>query len=588
MTNKQKQMRFSIRAGLFIAVCLTGTVLFRVYDPITKWVKAQNETVYQPYYTGQETGMQVDSNASLRAQELAHQAFADHTEQESPYALKAEALLKEADGAKAEPVSRVYTTKRAVAFYFSGLGNASELAHVLEALEGTGSVGQFFITREELDSCRDEIQQIVAAGMQLGISFRGGEFSTARDQLAQWLEMEEQLRSSFGYKQKLCLWQSNGSSSDLCLTAAAAGGYTVVKQLRDAVPAAAAYAESSQEIVNLLYPKSRTNLQRGESVHFRMNQIQNGDKILGNLVAQMALNKSDYPVVPMLEILADTKELYTFPLNAEAILPEVKDVIYPGQLGKDIPFSYLDEHYIGAHDINNELFLPGFTANEVAQLDRTGLVPNDEGYIFLTFDDWGTDASIEPILQVLAKHNAKATFFIRTNYVESNPNLLRAIAKDGHAIGSHTDMHLPLSNSTETKKHESLTDSQIEELQKDLVKSYQKLQNIVGDLTNDNGPVLTRIFRPPTLAMSRNGLEAVLDCGFTYSVSGSGETEDFREPSAEQMVKDLLADTQSGAVIIMHMFENSPYTPEALDTYLTTLEENGSKLKFVPLSAALN
>ena len=52
--------------------------------------------------------------------------------------------------------------------------------------------------------------------------------------------------------------------------------------------------------------------------------------------------------------------------------------------------------------------------------------------IFLSFDDWGTEQSLNELLYVLEKQNVKATFFIKTEYVDANPNLLRTIAVKGH------------------------------------------------------------------------------------------------------------------------------------------------------------
>ena len=71
---------------------------------------------------------------------------------------------------------------------------------------------------------------------------------------------------------------------------------------------------------------------------------------------------------------------------------------------------------------------------------------DDRDGVFLTFDDWGTDRTITRLLEVLKAHGAKATFFVKTQYVPYNPNLLRAIAADGHTIGCHTNTHFPLSN----------------------------------------------------------------------------------------------------------------------------------------------
>lgn len=71
---------------------------------------------------------------------------------------------------------------------------------------------------------------------------------------------------------------------------------------------------------------------------------------------------------------------------------------------------------------------------------------------FLTFDDWGTDQSINKLLYVLKKHRVKATFFVLTQNVQNNPNLLRIIAEDGHEVASHSDSHTPLTPSQIQKK----------------------------------------------------------------------------------------------------------------------------------------
>lgn len=59
----------------------------------------------------------------------------------------------------------------------------------------------------------------------------------------------------------------------------------------------------------------------------------------------------------------------------------------------------------------------------------------------LTFDD-GPNPSITPqLLDLLAKHNAKATFFLVGKFVRECPELTKEIAARGHVIGNHTDTH---------------------------------------------------------------------------------------------------------------------------------------------------
>lgn len=60
--------------------------------------------------------------------------------------------------------------------------------------------------------------------------------------------------------------------------------------------------------------------------------------------------------------------------------------------------------------------------------------------VALTFDDGPSDWS-EAILDTLAAHHARATFFVIGSCAEQRPDVLRRIAGEGHEIGSHTWSH---------------------------------------------------------------------------------------------------------------------------------------------------
>ena len=59
----------------------------------------------------------------------------------------------------------------------------------------------------------------------------------------------------------------------------------------------------------------------------------------------------------------------------------------------------------------------------------------------LTFDDGPNPAITPKLLELLAKHNAKATFFLVGKYVRESPGLMKEIAQQGHSIGNHADTH---------------------------------------------------------------------------------------------------------------------------------------------------
>ena len=71
-------------------------------------------------------------------------------------------------------------------------------------------------------------------------------------------------------------------------------------------------------------------------------------------------------------------------------------------------------------------------------------VPTDKKLVYLTFDD-GPHVDLTPrFLDILAKYNVKATFFLCGNRVKKNPKLAREIHSQGHMIGSHGYEHIRL------------------------------------------------------------------------------------------------------------------------------------------------
>ena len=61
--------------------------------------------------------------------------------------------------------------------------------------------------------------------------------------------------------------------------------------------------------------------------------------------------------------------------------------------------------------------------------------------IALTYDDGPNDPHTLRLLDVLAKHNVRATFFMIGRYVQQRPDIARAVAQAGHVIGNHTFTH---------------------------------------------------------------------------------------------------------------------------------------------------
>ena len=66
----------------------------------------------------------------------------------------------------------------------------------------------------------------------------------------------------------------------------------------------------------------------------------------------------------------------------------------------------------------------------------------DEKAVYLTFDD-GPIPEVTPwVLELLDKHNIKATFFMVGDNIRKHPDVFRMVVERGHRIGNHTFNHI--------------------------------------------------------------------------------------------------------------------------------------------------
>ena len=160
---------------------------------------------------------------------------------------------------------------------------------------------------------------------------------------------------------------------------------------------------------------------------------------------------------------------------------------------------------------------------------------------------------------------------------------------DGNEVGSHTDHHVPMLRVDEKGRSYIVEDDAT--YRQNVRSSYEKLFNTIGDMKIEGGSRygLTRLLRPPELAVSRPGCAVALDEGFTYLVSGSGSAEDYGSVSMESLegimdhiVHKRNGDVRRGAIMIMHMSGSGTRTPYALDMLLTKNDQRpeGDPKKF--------
>jgi peptidoglycan/xylan/chitin deacetylase (PgdA/CDA1 family) len=87
---------------------------------------------------------------------------------------------------------------------------------------------------------------------------------------------------------------------------------------------------------------------------------------------------------------------------------------------------------------------------------RVVVAGDDPDEIALTFDDGPNPAATPRLLEVLARHEVRATFFLIGDFVRMEPGLVREIVAAGHAVGSHTMTHPRLPFLSEPRMREEI------------------------------------------------------------------------------------------------------------------------------------
>lgn len=84
----------------------------------------------------------------------------------------------------------------------------------------------------------------------------------------------------------------------------------------------------------------------------------------------------------------------------------------------------------------------GWIFRKVLFPQLTWKVPTNEKKLYLTFDDGPVPGVTEWVVDLLAEHQAKATFFCVGDNVRKHPEVFRKVIAAGHTVANHTFNHL--------------------------------------------------------------------------------------------------------------------------------------------------
>ncbi|MEG1427245.1 MAG: polysaccharide deacetylase family protein, partial [Oscillospiraceae bacterium] len=175
----------------------------------------------------------------------------------------------------------------------------------------------------------------------------------------------------------------------------------------------------------------------------------------------------------------------------------------------------------------------------------------------LTFDAGYENGNTEGILNVLKKHDVKATFFLVGNYLTTQPNLVKRMCEEGHLVGNHTWNHPDMSKI-----------ANVDAFREELIAVENKYLEITGK-------ELPKFYRPPQGKYCVENLKQAQKMGYAtifWSLAYVDWLND-KQPTKEEAFKKLLPRVHPGAVVLLH--STSKTNGNILDELLTKWEEQG-------------
>jgi len=161
---------------------------------------------------------------------------------------------------------------------------------------------------------------------------------------------------------------------------------------------------------------------------------------------------------------------------------------------------------------------------------------SDPSQMALPYDDGPNDPHTFHLLDLLAKHNAEATFFLIGKYARSRPEIARAIYDAGHAVGNHT------------YNHPNLIFVSAGRLRQELEHCRKALEDSIG--------TPARLFRPPFGGRRPNVLRTARAMGLE-TVMWSVTSYDWSAKSSEAIVQKVVSQVaahrgKQGEIVLLH------------------------------------
>lgn len=163
--------------------------------------------------------------------------------------------------------------------------------------------------------------------------------------------------------------------------------------------------------------------------------------------------------------------------------------------------------------------------------------PGEGRLMALTYDDGPNTAWTPKLLELLAKHDVKATFFSIGHYAREQPELLREVAAAGHAIGNHTYSHVTMPFHTD------------DTIREELRRTTEAIEAAGVEMPQVQGK---RLMRPPYGRRRPGTLRVLREEGYVPIVWSVTLWDWTKKVTTEKIMQKAERQIRGGDVILLH------------------------------------
>lgn len=205
---------------------------------------------------------------------------------------------------------------------------------------------------------------------------------------------------------------------------------------------------------------------------------------------------------------------------------------------------------------------PDLENENIALLNHYGGIAMGNKYeksIYLTFDEGYEAGYTSKILDILKEYDIKVTFFITSDYLNSQPELVQRMLDEGHIVGNHT------------VNHPSLPDLSDEEITKEIMDLHFAIYEKYG--------YEMKYIRPPMGEFSERTLNLTKELGYTTTMWSLAydDWDQSKQGRIDYAKYTVISNIHNGSILLLHA--NSEDNSNILEDCIKQIKKMGYEFK---------